>query len=449
MNQPFSVWEAVLYAFLNAFPYTVPVLCAFRSRWRFGRGMTFSLVALISLVMTAATTFRMFSSNAASPLYDVVFSLLYVVFIFVTIRDHIGKLVFTILILMDLGNLVVVLSKCIEGQLFPSLASLRYHFSFSLMMLVVELIILPVIYRLIFRGIASGDADGGETPASRYMWRYLWLIPAVFYVIWMQHFYASGKSAMENALDPVSTGYLLLIDAGSVLIYRLIIRLVQTENNNRRLMAENHALSLQSVQYENLRKRIDETRQARHDLRHHIMLLKNIRDNRDFDALDKLLGKYPDLTDLDRPLLYCRNEMVNAILSHFGDKAQEKGIRYRVKLDIPEDVFLEKPDLALLFGNLLENAVEACSHVEKDRFISVAGSFSASEGTHESLTLVIENRCGAAPLVHDNGVFQSTKHSGDGVGIETVRSIAERYGGASSFTEKDGVFTVSVVLFRR
>ena len=449
MNQPFSVWEAVLYAFLNAFPYMVPVLYAFRSRWRFGRGMTFSLTALIALLMTGATTFRLLSASASSPLYDVAFALLYVVFIFLTIRDHIGKLAFTVLVLTDLGNLVVVLSKCIEGQLFPALAPLRYHFTFSLVMLAVELILLPVIYRVIFRGIASGDAGSEETPASRYMWRYLWLIPAVFYLIWVQHFYASGRSALENALDPVSTGYLLLIDAGSVLIYRLIIRLVRTESNNRRLMAENHALSLQSVQYDHLRKRIDETRQARHDLRHHIMLLKNIRDNRDFDALDKLLRSYPDLADLDRPLLYCRNEMVNAILAHFGDRALEKGIRYSVKLDVPEDVFMEKPDLAVLFGNLLENAVEACSHTEADRFISVSGGVSRAEGTHESLTLVVENSCSAAPLIRENGVFQSTKHSGDGVGISSVRSIAERYGGASSFAEKDGVFTASVILYSR
>ena len=255
--------------------------------------------------------------------------------------------------------------------------------------------------------------------------------------------------ALENALDPVSTGYLLLIDAGSVLIYRLIIRLVQTDNNNRRLMAENHALSLQSIQYENLRKRIDETRQARHDLRHHIMLLKSIRDNRDFDALDQLLRGYPDLFELDRPLLYCANEMVNAIVAHFGDKALENGIRYNVKLDVPEDVFPEKSDLAVLFGNLLENAVEACLHVEKDRYISVSGGVAHDKGSPESLTLVIKNSCSAAPLVGENGSFLSTKHNGDGIGIVSVRSIAERYSGAASFTNQDGVFTASVVLYRR
>ena len=445
MIQPYTIWEAVLYSFLNAFPYTIPVLCAFRSRWRFGRSGTFLLIALITALVTAATTFRLFSSTGHSPLYEVGFALLYVAFIFLTIRDHIGKLAFTVLLIMNLGNLIVVVSKCIEGLLFPALALLRYHYSYSLIMLVVEIILLPLIYRIIFRGIST-DADGDDE-ATRYMWRYLWLIPAVFYLIWMQHFYASGRIALENALDPISTGYLVLIDAGSVLIYRLIIRLDLTQKRNQRLMSENHALSLQSVQYDNLRQRIDETRQARHDLRHHIMLLRNIRDSRDYAALDKLINSYPDLETLDRPLLYCPNEMVNAILSHFAAQASENGIRYTVKLDIPEDIFVEKPDIAVLFGNLLENAVAAASQSAGERSITVSGGVSREAFMNESLTLVVENTYAVEPVVHENGVFKSTKHSGDGIGISSVRSIAERYGGTSLFTARDGVFTASVVLY--
>ena len=447
MNQQFHIWEAVLFSFLNSFPYTVLALFALRSRWRFGKGVTLALLTLVTLIQMTLITTQLCAPFVSNTLYDTLLPLLYIIFIFLVFKDHIGKLTFTVLILMNLGNLVNVLSKCIEGQLFPAQAMLRYHYTLPLMMLPVELIILPIVYVVVFRGISSEQTDDEEDASTRYMWRFLWLIPAVFYLIWMQHFYASGRSALENALDPVGTGYLLLIDAGSLLIYRLIIRLVRTLRNNQLLMAENHALSLQSVQYENLRKRIDETRQARHDLRHHVMLLKSIRDNRDFTALDKLLSGYPDLDTLDRPLLYCQNEMVNAILAHFGDQATERGIHYTVKIDVPEEVFVEKPDLAVLFGNLLENAVAACSDLGKDAFIKVSGGVSQAERRQTSLTLLVENSYAVAPVIRENGAFQSTKHSGDGVGIASVRSIAERYAGTSAFTAKDGVFTASVLLY--
>ena len=447
MNQPFSIWETVFYAFLNAFPYMLLVLLTFRGRWRFGTPGTSILTAFVTAFQIGATVLRLFSVNVQNPLFDVAFSLLYVAFIFLAVRDHIGKLIFTVLMLMNLGNLVNVLSKCIEGQLFPAFAPLRYHVTYPLVMIPVQLILLPLLYLLIFRGLRSLQTDEAPDAAPALLWRYLWLIPGVFYLIWMQHFYASGRSALENALDPVSTGYLLLSDAGSVLIYRVIIQLVRAEGKNKRLLVENHALNLQNVQYESLRRRVEEARQARHDLRHHIVLLRNIRDNRDFAALDELLAGYPDLETLDRPLLYCRNETVNAILAHFGDQAAELGVRYTVKLDIPEDVFVEKADLAVLFGNLLENAVEACSHMEGERFIAVSGIASRSEPAQSSLTLIVENSCGEAPHAGEGGAFHSSKHGGDGIGITSVRSIAERYGGVSSFAAKDGVFTASLILY--
>ena len=40
-----------------------------------------------------------------------------------------------------------------------------------------------------------------------------------------------------------------------------------------------------------------------------------------------------------------------------------------------------------------------------------------------------------------NHIFQSSKRPGNGVGIQSVRHIAEKNGGDSSFTYENGVFT--------
>ena len=51
-----------------------------------------------------------------------------------------------------------------------------------------------------------------------------------------------------------------------------------------------------------------------------------------------------------------------------------------------------------------------------------------------------------AKILEKNGVFQSTKHSGNGIGIQSIRHITERNGGASNFTYKDGEFTAKIML---
>ena len=42
--------------------------------------------------------------------------------------------------------------------------------------------------------------------------------------------------------------------------------------------------------------------------------------------------------------------------------------------------------------------------------------------------------------------FMSLKHKGEGIGISSVKAIAEKYGGAAQFEAKENVFQVSVML---
>ena len=44
------------------------------------------------------------------------------------------------------------------------------------------------------------------------------------------------------------------------------------------------------------------------------------------------------------------------------------------------------------------------------------------------------------------GVFRSSKRNGNGIGIQSVRHIAEKSGGASTFAFQNGTFTAKVML---
>ena len=98
-------------------------------------------------------------------------------------------------------------------------------------------------------------------------------------------------------------------------------------------------------------------------------------------------------------------------------------------------------------GNILENATDACKEVEDDRFINLNTTYKTSTNGTPSLTLIVKNNYGTEPSESDTGIFHSTKHAGDGIGISSVKRTAKKYDGACTFTHKDGTFTVSVVLY--
>ena len=446
----YKVWETVLHAFLNSFPYMVLALYSFRGHWRFSRKVSITILAFAVVLQMILIPLILFSEHPDNPLFDPILSAIHIIFFFAVVKDHIGKLVFSVLVLTNLGTLVVVCAKYLEYFFFPELAMQRFHYTYQIFKIFMLIIIIPIAYLFIFKDItSSGDnssnGNTSNTDMSGYMWNYLWLVPAVFYLIWLNSY--TGDDAFTNRIDLSSTLYLILIDAGSVLIYGTIINTVRLYEKNTALLAENHVLSIQQMQYDSLNERLENMRRTRHDLRHHTALLKQIRESGNLSELDDLIKMYTEKNILDQPLINCENETVNVILALYSETTYNNNISFSIKANIPKVTFVDKKDLSVLFGNILENASDACKEVEGERFINLNASYNTPADGHKSLTLIVKNNYATEPSVSSKGIFRSTKHSGDGIGISSVRNITEKYNGASTFTHQDGIFTVSVILY--
>ena len=84
--------------------------------------------------------------------------------------------------------------------------------------------------------------------------------------------------------------------------------------------------------------------------------------------------------------------------------------------------------------------------METGAFVRISANLTAAPGKMKTLSVIIDNSCSIEPQAREDGTFRSTKNKGNGVGITSVRNIAARYNGASSFQYKDGIFTASVLL---
>ena len=65
---------------------------------------------------------------------------------------------------------------------------------------------------------------------------------------------------------------------------------------------------------------------------------------------------------------------------------------------------------------------------------------------HKHLLLIQVENTFEGKIQEKNHIFQSSKRPGNGVGIQSVRHIAEKNGGDSSFTYENGVFTAKIML---
>ena len=115
----FHMWETLLFAFLCTVPFMALVLYSYRGHWRFGKRTTFLLVGVVFVLQMTFAQVRMYNNFLPGQIADLAKSIVYVLFIFFVVKEHIGKLTFTVLVLSNLGDFMVIAGKCLEGLFFP------------------------------------------------------------------------------------------------------------------------------------------------------------------------------------------------------------------------------------------------------------------------------------------------------------------------------------------
>ena len=75
---------------------------------------------------------------------------------------------------------------------------------------------------------------------------------------------------------------------------------------------------MQTMQYENLQEKITEARRAKHDVRHHIMLMQGYINDGELDAFSEYLERYNESLPDDSLIQFCENTAANAVLLYFA-----------------------------------------------------------------------------------------------------------------------------------
>ena len=174
--------------------------------------------------------------------------------------------------------------------------------------------------------------------------------------------------------------------------------------------------------------------QARHDRRHHNLVLLEFANNNDIESVREYLG---NLVDCDREVWgdvrHCENRTVNTVLTVYERRAKENGISVNISAKASHDLSISPQDLVVVIANLFENAIHATSKLKsKSRRIDIYIKDSARR-----LLIKIENPC------KSNLTFDETHW---GIGIRSIISAINKYEGMYDFTAENGLFSAKISL---
>lgn len=439
MPDVLNLVEAWIYSLANLMPYLLLSIYPFRHNFRFPRFIVWMFIALIGVIQIILGTWAAFFPDTPSSIKSIVSTVIYIAFYFAVIKAHFGKMAFTLLAMSNICNMIVAVSKCIEYRILPEMAMQGYRWSFTVIMIVVEIIVLVPLY-FYFKKVYEPVLNQ-ETGQS--MWRFIWVVPLTFYIVWYYIAYMIGQTLLEAVIVPGNTLFLFMVFCGSCIVYHAVISLSREQNKNLELQVKNHNLEIQTREYNTLMEKITEIRRIRHDIRHSMILMNDDLKNGRYDELEKIISEYLKNLPESSTLYYCENSTANTLISYFAQLACQNGTKFCYDIYLPADISIEDADICVLFGNILENAVDACKQI-KDRETEIKLKCITDESG--KIFITIDNTCEYKPKTNANGVYFSSKHKGTGIGVQSVRSIAEKYNGVFRIEFTDELCCVSIMI---
>ena len=424
--------ETLFYVFCTSLPVHVVTLFQYwEYPWRSRR--TAIVLACLNLVLKSVVMVWVVRKGIGIGLVESLFSLVgYGIYCF-TLRIDRFKLLFSCVLLLDYTVVVRGIGSFLAVRLWA--ASVQSWQS-SLLCALVYLLSMP--WMLPFFRRTAQLIRYSNAPA---FWRTIWLAPA---------FTSAVILIYTNAFDAENVGNwrflfarLSLVASIFVVFFWLLKALEQMrqqaarEEQNRQ---NERMMEVQRAQYANLQSYMEEIRRARHDLRQHQNIMQSFLDAGDLDQL----RAYLHAQNVPRPLepmpLYCRNYAANMLLNYYASRFVAENIAFEFQVSLPERLPVSEPDFCVVLGNLLENALEACSGGEKPYVRA------AARAVGNALTIVVDNTAPVQPHMEPDGTFCSSKHAGSGVGTQSVRYIAKQYDGTADFRWENNMFFASVFL---
>ncbi|MCI7589935.1 MAG: GHKL domain-containing protein [Spirochaetia bacterium] len=270
------------------------------------------------------------------------------------------------------------------------------------------------------------------------------LVPASS-IYMMHHIFLMAAFHEEFSFFSIVSGILLL------LVNYVIFTVYDKVGEIAYFQARNHLyeqqLELCSRQTEERESHYLELRRMRHDMKNHLSgILGMVNAGHIKDADEYIQNMLNDSIGMEKDeISRTGNIVVDSLVNHKYALALKNNIQFETRVFIPSVLPFQNGHLAIIFGNLLENALEACQKLpEEQRYILLEATY-----TKEMLQICIKNSCQLKQKRDSNGRYLTTKEDASchGIGLVSVEQALAEYDGELFIENERGEFRVSAVLY--
>lgn len=252
--------------------------------------------------------------------------------------------------------------------------------------------------------------------------------------------YSTGRGFFEGNVNYFD--YVVGISGVLFGIILLLIFLYQKNNTylrQQKNIAEQQVREME-VKYAYYEDKLNDERRIReiyHDLKNHLLIMESRRNTEETRQMaETLRSQIADYEDY----VHTGNEFLDIILKDKAAKAREKQIDFSALVDFKGVDFIEPLDISTIFGNAIDNAMEASERLPEDqRLVTVK-----AERVRDMLIITVENNTlpGTQPA---EGTTKKDRFV-HGFGIPNIKKAVEKYDGQCSFRQEDGTYLLKILI---
>lgn len=342
-------------------------------------------------------------------------------------KKRISAVFMIYLVLMCIEMVVVILS----GYLNFQIASKN---EYSSVWGLISIKLLSYIVALIFNNY-SNIRRGGMVPIS--YWVCIMILPLSTLYVSLMIFQAIGLSIIQKT---ISVAVMFMINFTTFYLYDSIATALRNKMEKSLVEQQNEYYDRQLKLME---ASVKTTRIMRHDWKNHMSTVSSlIRNGESEEALvhvQEILNVCKGKKDYSNS----GNVIIDSILNFKLQEAEQNNINVSIALCIPDKLKVQSFDMAIILGNLVDNAMTALKNVKGEKYIDIRIKYSRGR-----LIIKVDNPY-SDKLYEANGKLVTTKKNREnhGIGLNSIRNILKNYNGIMETEFEKNIFTNTIYMY--
>ena len=187
----------------------------------------------------------------------------------------------------------------------------------------------------------------------------------------------------------------------------------------------------------------NQIKKFKHDFLNYEIGLKSYLENKDCDGAISYLNSLSDNFGNSENIIETGNAALDAILSAKKAIAESKGILFTTQIQIPKKLDVEAMDVCIIFGNVIDNAIEACEKIK-------------NKSKKIDLTLICQDKrvfCKITNTIAERpkSIFKTSKSDtqNHGFGLDNIKTSLAKYSSEPTITQTNDEFIIKFIIFTK